>query len=91
MKEPKIPLKHDMRAICHLTASVLKHSNRPACDEVAETLQSAVGDWMERLEYLEEKLSKYSKLLNKIENESPEGLSPYLTDSEYESFYNNEY
>lgn len=91
MKEARIPIEHDMRAICHLTTSVLKNSNRPVHDEVAETLQLAVGDWLNRMEYLEEKLSKYSKLLNKIENESPDGLSPYLTDSEYESFYNNEY
>lgn len=89
--EPKIPVKHDMRAICHLAASVLKNSNRPVCDEVAETLQEATGSWIERLEYLEEKLQKYSKLLHKIENESAEGLAPFMEESEYEAFYQNSY
>lgn len=88
---PKIPLKHDVRAVCHLAANVLRYTERPVCDEVADTLQEACGDWLQRLEYLERKVKKYGELLNKIENESKEGLAPYMTDAEYESFYKDEY
>ncbi len=87
----QIPVENDMRAVLSLTRKVLANSEKPAHQEVSEVLENACSDWFDRIEFLEEQNKKYMALLQKIENNSKEGLSPHMTPEDYEAFYNNQY
>lgn len=89
-KKNKIPVEYDIRAVSSLACKVLKNSDRPVHNEVGEILDLASSDWIERIEYLEEKLAKYHSIMNKIENSSKNGLQNFLSEKEYEDFYNDD-
>lgn len=90
-KNNRIPVKNDMRAVISMTTKILCQSDRPVHNEVGEILKEACSDWFDRIEFLENQNKKYLDLLNKIENQSKEGIENFMSPEEYESFYQNKY